>query len=80
LFDASADPYEVSRRAGEFRNLPGVVSLEVLEAVGEGPRFLFEFEVEDGKDEEVAQRLKDAFRPYSEYISKLVTRTYRKIG
>jgi hypothetical protein len=60
--------------------MPGVKSVEVLQAVQGSPRYCMILETEDDKDAEVSSRLQEMFKQYSQYVSNVSMKTYRKIG
>lgn len=80
MFDIYADSYEVSSGSSEVRMMPGVKSVEILQTAQGSPRYCMILETEDDKDAEVNSRLQEIFKRYSQYISNVSMKEYRKIG
>jgi len=79
-FDAYADSFEVSSGSSGVRMMPGVKSVEILQSVQGSPRYCMILETEDDKDAEVSSRLQEMFKQYSQYVSNVSMKAYRKIG
>lgn len=81
VFDTHVDSYEVSSRAGAWKNIDGVKSVEALERVeGQMARYAFSLDVEDDKVQEIESRIKTSMDQYASYISNASWGAYKKIG
>ena len=80
VFDSYADSFEVSSGSSQVRMMPGVKSVEVLQALQGSPRYCMILETEDDKDAEVSSKLQEMFKQYSQYIGNVSMKAYRKIG
>lgn len=80
-FDAYASPDEVAEEStATLRRMPGVLSVEVLSAIGSQPRFCIILETDDAQDSEVAARINASAQEYSGYVSNLTSRAFKRIG
>jgi hypothetical protein len=80
-FDAYASPEEVVEEStAMLRRMPGVLSVEVLSAIGSQPRFCVILETDDTQDGEVAARINSSIQEYGGYVSNLTNRAFRRIG
>ena len=81
-FDVDASPYEIAQEAvPALRNIPGIKSFEVLSAAaGTRPAFCILLETDDAQDAEVAAYLDRNMKGYSDYISNITHRAYKKLG
>jgi len=80
IFDSYGSSSEVSLEAARARSIPGVKSVDVLEAMEGSPRYCLIVETDDDQDKTVEDRLQNLAMQYTQYISNISTRTYRKIG
>jgi antibiotic biosynthesis monooxygenase (ABM) superfamily enzyme len=80
-FDAYASQDEVAEEsAATLRRIPGVISAEILSAVGGQPRYCVIMETDDGQDAEVVARINASLQEYAGYVSNVTNRAFRRIG
>lgn len=81
MFDAYASPDEVATEsAATFRRIPGVISAEILSAVGGQPRYCVLLETDDSQDADVMAQINASLQNYAEYVSNVSNRAFRRIG
>lgn len=81
MFDAYASPDEVaSESAATFRRIPGVISAEILSAMGGQPRYCVLLETDDAQDPDVVARINASLQEYADYVSNVSNRAFRRIG
>ena len=80
MFDTPAASYEVSSGSAELKTIPGVKSVETLQAVEGSPVYCIILETDDEKDKEVVAKFREMQKQYSEHLSNVSMRAYRMIG